>query len=138
MSSFYIKAGNIMINKVQETIKLTWKPIMSGILDIVSGAIGMVGGVYFVILSQIFRSMHEILKLDPLVIQKTEEIINRIIAVPFILVFIGIISIIGGVYALQRRIWVFALAGAISSCFVFPVFGIPSIIITSLAREEFK
>ncbi len=111
---------------------------MSGILDIVSGAIGMVGGLYFVILSQIFRSMHEILKLDPLVIQKTEDIINRIIAVPFILVFIGIISIIGGVYALQRRIWVFALAGAISSCLVFPVFGIPSIIITALAREEFK
>jgi hypothetical protein len=127
-----------MINKMQETIKLTWKPIMSGILDIVSGAIGMVGGVYFVILSQIFRSMHEILKMDPLVIQQTEDIINRIIAVPFIMVFIGIICIIGGVYALQRRIWVFALAGAVCSCFVFPVFGIPAIIITALAREEFK
>lgn len=111
---------------------------MSGILDIVSGAIGMVGGVYFVILSQIFRSLQEIWKLDPLVIQQTEEIINRIIAVPFIMVFIGIICIIGGVYALQRRIWVFALAGGIASCIVFPVFGIPAVIITALAREEFK
>lgn len=127
-----------MINKMQKTIKLTWKPITAGILDIISGAIGMVGGVYFVILSQIFRSIHEILKLDPIVIMKTEEIINRIIAVPFVLVFIGIISIIGGVYALQRRIWVFALAGAISSCVVFPPFGIISVIITALAQEEFK
>jgi len=127
-----------MINKVQGTIKLTWKPIMAGILDVVSGAIGMVGSIYFVILSQVFRSLHEMLKLDPFVIQRTEEIINRIIAVPFILVFIGIIAIIGGVYTLQRRIWMLALAGAISSCIVFPVFGLPSIIITALAREEFR
>jgi len=127
-----------MINKVQTTIKLTWKPVTAGILDIVSGAIGMVGGVYIVILSQIFRSLHEILKLDPFVIQRIEVIINRIIAVPFIVVFIGIVSIIGGVYALQRRLWMLALAGAISSCIVFPVFGLPSIIITAMAREEFK
>lgn len=111
---------------------------MAGILDVVSGAIGMVGSIYFVILSQVFRSLHEMLKLDPFVIQRTEEIINRIIAVPFILVFIGIIAIIGGVYTLQRRIWMLALAGAISSCIVFPVFGLPSIIITALAREEFR
>ena len=127
-----------MINKVLTTIKLTWKPVTAGILDIVSGAIGMVGGVYIVILSQIFRSLHEILKLDPFVIQRIEVIINRIIAVPFIVVFIGIVSIIGGVYALQRRLWMLALAGAISSCIVFPVFGLPSIIITAMAREEFK
>ena len=119
-------------------MKLTWKPIMAGILDIVSGAIGMVGGVYFVVLSSVFRAIHEVLGMDPVVIQQTEQIISKLFAVPFVLVFIGIISIIGGVYALQRRIWAFALAGAISSCIVFPFFGIPSIIITGLAQEEFS
>ncbi len=119
-------------------MKLTWKPIMAGILDIVSGAIGMVGGLYFVVLTSLFRSMHEILRVDPIVIEQTEQIISKLFAIPFVLVFIGIISIIGGVYALQRRIWGLALAGAICSCIVFPIFGIPSIIITGLAQEEFN
>ena len=127
-----------MINKIQDNIKLTWEPVTAGILDIVSGAIGMVGGFYLVILSQIFRTIREILGLDPLLIQQIEEIISQMIAVPFIVVLIGIISIIGGVYALQRRIWGLAVAGAISSCIVFPIFGLPSIIITALAKDEFR
>jgi len=119
-------------------MKLTWKPIMAGILDIVSGAIGMVGGVYFVVLTSVFRTMHEFMNIDPLIIDQTEQIISRLFAVPFVLVFIGIIAIIGGVYALQRRIWGLALAGSICSCVVFPFFGLPSIIITGLAQEEFS
>jgi len=111
---------------------------MAGILDIVAGAIGMVGGVYFVVLTAVFRTIHEMMRLDPSVIQQTEVLMSKLFAVPFVLVFIGIISIIGGVYALQRRIWGLALAGAICSCIVFPFFGIPSIIITALAREEFN
>ena len=127
-----------MLNKVPGNIKLTWKPLMAGILDIIAGAIGMVGGVYLVILGRIFHVIREMLGLDPFIIQQVEEIINRMIAAPFIVVIIGIISIIGGVYALQRRIWGLAIAGAISSCIVFPVFGLPSIIVTALAKEEFK
>ena len=119
-------------------MKLTWKPTMAGILDIIAGAIGMVGGVYFVVLTSIFRTLHEILRLDPIVIEQTEQIISRLFAIPFVLVFIGIVSIIGGVYALQRRIWGLALAGAICACLVFPFFGLPSIIITALAHEEFN
>ncbi|TSA54754.1 MAG: hypothetical protein D4R38_01805 [Dehalococcoidia bacterium] len=119
-------------------MKLTWKPIMAGILDIVAGAIGMVGGIYFVVLTSVFRTLHEVMRLDPAVIQQTEQIISKLFAVPFVLVFIGIVSIIGGVYALQRRIWGLALAGAICSCIVFPFFGLPSIIITALAQEEFN
>lgn len=119
-------------------MKLTWKPIMAGILDIVGGAIGMVGGLYVVALTSLFRVIHEFVHMDPYVIDKVEQIISNIIALPFVVVFIGIVAIIGGVYALQRRIWGLALAGAICSCVVFPFFGLPSIIITALARDEFN
>jgi len=119
-------------------MKLTWKPIMAGILDIVSGAIGMVGGVYFVVLTSVFRSISDIMRADPVIIEQTEQLLSRLFAIPFVLVFIGIIAIIGGVYSLQRRIWGLALAGAICSCIVFPIFGLPSIIITGLAQEEFN
>lgn len=119
-------------------MKLTWKPIMAGILDIVGGAIGMVGGLYVVALSSLFGVIHQLAHLDPQLIQKIEQAIKNVIAVPFVVGFIGIIAIIGGVYALQRRIWGLALAGAICSCVVFPFFGLPSIIITALARDEFN
>lgn len=119
-------------------MKLTWKPVMAGILDIVGGAIGMVGGLYVVVLSSLFRTMRELINIDPHVVLTIERVISSIIAVPFVVVFIGIAAIIGGVYALQRRIWGLALAGSICSCIVFPFFGLPSIIITALAREEFN
>ena len=119
-------------------MKLTWKPIMAGILDIVGGAIGMVGGLYIVALTSLFRVINQAFPFDTAFLQKWEQVVSSIIAVPFIVVFIGIISIIGGVYSLQRRIWPFALAGAISSCIVFPFFGLPAIIITAFARDEFS
>ncbi|MGA2158392.1 MAG: hypothetical protein WB588_11635 [Dehalococcoidia bacterium] len=125
-------------------MKLTWKPVMAGILDIVAGAIGMVGGIALAMLKLLFETIDkEVLRFNPqlvqpVVIKWVENMFSTLFAVPFVLVFIGIISIIGGVYALQRRIWIFALAGAISSCIAFPFFGIPSVIITALAKDEFN
>jgi hypothetical protein len=126
------------LSEAPDTPKLTWKPVMAGILDIAGGAIGMVGGLLLVVLSSLFQVIREVLLLDPAVILKIQQAISSLIAVPFVYSFVGIVSIIGGVYALQRRIWPLALAGAISSCIVFPFFGLPSIIITALARDEFN
>jgi hypothetical protein len=117
---------------------------MASILDIMAGAIGMVSGIAFAMLKLFFDTVNkEVLRFNPQIIQPAmikwvENMFSTLFAVPFVLVFIGIVSIIGGVYALQRRIWVFALAGAISSCIAFPFFGIPSVIITSLAKDEFN
>jgi len=128
----------------EHIMKLTWKPVMAGILDIVAGAIGMVGGIALATLKLLFETIDkEVLRFNPqlvqpVVIKWVENMFSTLFAVPFVLVFIGIISIIGGVYALQRRIWIFALAGAISSCIAFPFFGIPSVIITALAKDEFN
>jgi len=111
---------------------------MAGILDIVSGAIGMVGGLYFFVLSSVFRAIHQNLGVSEALIQKVEQFISSIFAVPFVLMFIGIITIIGGVYALQRRIWPLALVGSVFAFIVFPILGVFAIIFTSLAREEFN
>jgi hypothetical protein len=119
-------------------IKLTWKPVTAGILEIVTGAIGMVGGLYLVVLTSLFKVIHEIVRLDPMIINRVEQIISNIIALPFVVVFIGIAAIIGGVYSLQRRIFGLALAGAICACVIFPVFGLPAIIITAFAKDEFN
>jgi hypothetical protein len=53
------------------------------------------------------------------------------------LVILGILAIIGGIFALRRKIWGLALAGAIAGTFVFFPCGIPAIIFVSLGKQEF-
>ena len=54
------------------------------------------------------------------------------------LIILGIVAIVGGIYAIRRKVWGMALAGAICALFsVFGVLGILSIIFVSLSRKEF-
>ena len=90
----------------------TKRPVIAGILSIIAGVIGLIiGGV-----SAEFGDLGEILALFwPA----------------------AVVAIIGGIYALRRRLWGLALAGAICSLTVFPL-GIPALILTVLSRREFK
>jgi len=53
---------------------------------------------------------------------------------------VGIVAIVGGVFALRRRIWGLALAGSIcASISLFTWYlGVAAIIFTVLAKKEFK
>ena len=58
-------------------------------------------------------------------------------------IILGIVAIVGGIYALKRRLWGLALAGAICALlFTIPFLGwilaILAIIFVSLARREFE
>lgn len=53
------------------------------------------------------------------------------------LIGIGIVSLIGGIFALRRRAWWFALTGAILAIFCGGIFGILGTIFVSLRRGEF-
>ena len=59
-------------------------------------------------------------------------------AIGVFLVLIGVIAIVGGAYALRRRLWGLALAGAIASAVIFLPFGVVAVIFTSLAKGEFS
>ena len=98
-------------------------PMTAGILSIVAGGIGLISGLVFV---------------------TTFETIGHLAgywgvgAVGAPLIVTGIIAIVGGIFALQRRIWGLALAGAICAL-MWPVtgLGIPAIIFVAQARREF-
>ena len=51
---------------------------------------------------------------------------------------LGLMSIIGGVFALVRKAWGAAFAGAITALYPFGVFGILAIIFVSMAKSEFN
>ena len=50
-----------------------------------------------------------------------------------------ILAIVGGIYALQRKIWGLALAGSIAAFFTPSwVLGVAAIVFTALSKNEFE
>lgn len=102
----------------------TWKPTVAGILAIIAGALEVIIGLLFAagvgILGGIFGMGWLSVIFAPLII-------------------FGIIAIVGGIYALRRRIWGLALAGSICAL-VGPWFilGVLAIIFVILGKGEFK
>jgi hypothetical protein len=115
---------------------------VGGILSIVSGAFGFLGAGYFVFIIYIFNYLMTIPQpygpMEPEFPFDFFQIMAIFYgAMGLILLLIGILGIVGGAYALKRRHWGLALAGAIAGTITFFPCGIPAIIFTSLGKEEF-
>jgi len=101
----------------------TWKPTVGGILAIIGGAIGTILGLVIA----------------------TVGSIGWFFGVPWVsaigapLIILGIIAIVGGIYALRRRIWGLALAGSICALIgPWGLLGLLAIIFVSLGKGEFE
>ena len=51
---------------------------------------------------------------------------------------LGILAIVGGIFALKKKHWGLALAGAIAGAITFFPLGVPAIIFTTLGKQEFS
>ena len=80
----------------------TWKPTAAGILCIIVGAIGVILGLVVNNVGSALAYMFG----------------TELIAIGALLIIAGIIPIVGGIYALRRRIWGLALAGSIFALIV--------------------
>jgi hypothetical protein len=56
----------------------------------------------------------------------------------FLLLAVTAVVIAGGIFAILRRRWGWALAGAIIAIFPFSIFGIAATVLVSLSRNEFE
>lgn len=117
----------------------TWKPTVAGILSIVSGTTGLIAVFGLIIAIGITGGFN---------ISGTEQIPNFVpillTGIAVLLAVLSILSLIGGIYAVQRRKWGLALAGAICAVFAstpllggLPV-GIIAIVLTALSKNEFE
>ena len=118
----------------------TWKPTTAGILNIIGGSFGLIAGIVLTALGGKLSSLPwlswgvpledigDILSISPIL-----EIVGVVIIV------LGIIAIVGGIFALQRRIWGLALAGAICVLFISSVgvLGILSVVFVAMGKKEF-
>jgi hypothetical protein len=123
------------------TAPKTWKPTTAGILSIVAGALNglMAIGIIFAI---IFVG-----RLSPMIMgyippEDAPFIMPMVVPVLIVILVFSVAAtvfpIIGGVYALRRRGWEWALAGSIIAIFRTFILGLLATIFVAMARDEFE
>ena len=123
-----------------------WMPVVAGLLDIVSGALGIVVGLCMSLRMFAVRAAQAAPGVAPRVSphagnfpQMPHVIFPGMgIAFAIALLVIGVLAIVGGVYALRLKVWGLALAGAIAAVITGPVIGLLALIFTVLGREDFQ
>ena len=111
--------------------KQTWKSITAGIVAIVAGAFGLMG----IARNPVPTMGHRIPDFMP---HMYNFMGNISLPITILAGVLGILAIVGGVYALRRKIWGLALAGSIAAIFgSFPL-GIAAVVLTALSKKEFE
>ena len=105
-------------------------PTVAGILAIAAGGFKLLGLLGLIIASFfVIASPVPAVGVDP-------AVILLIISIP--LAILGILAVVGGIYALQRKKWGLALAGSIAAFLPFSLMGIAALILTVLSKNEFE
>ena len=126
------KCGARVAGKVVAKAGGTWMPLVAGILDLVAGVFALLIGIALAaglgMLGALIGGLGGISGVGA---------IMGTIAVPMIV--FAIIAIVGGVFAIRRRIWGLALAGSICALFSPAwILGIAAIVLTALGKKHFK
>ena len=116
----------------------TWKPTTAGILSIIAGALTMITGIIVsAARGMMFTYPWMTYGTDWTEMLQAAQIVGVVGAV---LIILGIVTIVGGVFALKRRLWGLALAGAICAlnplALIIP--GILAIIFVAMGKGEFS
>ena len=122
----------------QEETLPTWMPTAGGILSIISGAMGLIGIVFLITFGAFSaETAHDVLTSLGFLQTVIPLRVIGFISIP--LFIMSMVAIIGGIYAVQRKVWGLALAGAICAI-VLPVqlLGILSVIFIAVSKKEFK
>jgi hypothetical protein len=110
-------------------VNKTPMPIVAGILAIAAGGFKILTLVGMICFSFFLISPIPEFELFPVVIM-------LVISVP--LAILGILAIIGGISAVQRKSFGLAVAGSIAAFLPFSLLGLASIILIALSKSEFE
>jgi membrane protease YdiL (CAAX protease family) len=100
-----------------------WMTIIAGICSIVGGIFGIAAGAgaaYWITALRLITGFDALTGLGAA------------------LIALGIIAIIGGIMTLKRKVWPFALVGAICALFPAVPLGVLAIIFVAKSKREFK
>jgi hypothetical protein len=115
----------------------TWKPTTAGILTLIAGIFNLVIGIGATVFGSMFGTIMSMFSVQ--IPSDAAGAWPIIMIVGIVILVLGIASIVGGIFAMQRRVWGLGLAGAI--CALFPpqviILGILSIIFVAMGKKEF-
>ncbi len=116
----------------------TWKPLTAGILIIIDGIFTIFASFGMFIFSALISAgstwadLNEVdLGMNP----DSAAIIFLVLAV--IVLVLAILEIVGGIFAVKRKLWGLALAGAIAAALPVNLLGILAIIFLAMGKDEF-
>ena len=115
-------------------VKKTWMPTVAGILNIVTGAVVFLGGLILVVLGTVGGGILRYFGFD--LLQFVPIALFWLVATPAL--FLGTLTLAGGIYTLQRKMWGLALASSIIAFIFSCALGAAAIIFTVLSKDEFE
>ncbi len=115
----------------------TSTPVAGGVLGIIAGILALISGVIYLTVSA--SSITGITLPPQVTIQEVENILRICGAIQ---VIFGLVAILGGVFAIQRKHFGLAIAGSILGMLGFgltfgALLGLISLILVAIARKEF-
>ena len=115
------------------------KSTIAGVLDIVAGAMSLIGACVLFLVGLIGTGAISTAGVhDPEAARFAYLPIAMFGPLALLCLVIGVLAIIGGIAAIrQRRFWL-ALVGSIAALFAFFPVGIPAIVLTVMAEQEFE
>jgi len=115
---------------METSAKRTPMPMIAGILCIVDGGLKLLALLGLFVASLVIP-----------VSQGNGFAVNAsilLLAIMIPLAIIGILAIVGGIYALQRKRFGLAVTGSIAAFLPFSLLGLASIILIALSKDEFE
>lgn len=111
-----------------------WIPTVAGVLEIVAAIFALLGALALAFSGAVINVVPDIQNEPDVPL----ELLTGLFATLAGLVFLGgIVCLVGGVAALRRRNWFWAVAGAIAAVFVATPIGVFALILVIVGEREF-
>jgi hypothetical protein len=130
---------------MQTLVKTTWKSTTGGVLTVVSGVFSLLcclGAIVGAVLVNSNETVREAVLdsiRDTSISGDIGLVQTGLIIVAIFFAITAALALIGGIFALQRKRWGWALAGSIAAILGswWPI-GVTATVFTAIARDEFK
>jgi hypothetical protein len=111
--------------------KITSKPLIGGILMMISGSLGILGTISYWIGFGEAGSGFGKGDMPPFVP-------SIIFGLPIPALFIALFDLVGSIFAISRRKWALSLICAIAAALSLILLGIPAIVLIALSKDEVR
>ena len=119
-------------------MKSTGKPIAAGVLNIITGVLGIIGAIGMFIGFSFITNYWSIGGFEVEFEAFPRFVENTILGLAIPSLIIAILALVGGIFAIQRKQWGLTLAGSIAAIFSLFLLGIASTVLTAMSKDEFE